>query len=404
MSKFTYNNLVIRLSLINLMILAFLGVILRYKIAFSLPWIQQKHLLHSHSHFAFAGWVGQMIMTCIVLTFQTKFSEKQNIIFQRILIFNSIFSYAQLIAFLMQGYGLYSIVFSSATTLLTYYFGILFWRICNQNIQQAGIPFFKAAFVFNMVSSIGTGSLVYLMVKQIAHQEWYLASVYFFLHFQYNGFFIFSLLGFFFTLLNQWNVHVKHQNLVFWMLTISLPFAYLLSIIWANLPWYIYLLVVVAAFMQFYGWVAIVSLFIKNKVVQPLLKQPTQLLIGLAFLSGTLKFFLQFVSVIPSVSQYAFGFRPIVIAYLHLVLLGFVSLFLIGYFIQLGYLKISNRMWVGLLFFLFGILGNELVLMFQGLSFFGFWSPPHSNELLLVMAGMMFVGMFLINISNKNSY
>jgi fucose 4-O-acetylase-like acetyltransferase len=108
--------------------------------------------------------------------------------------------------------------------------------------------------------------------------------------------------------------------------------------------------------------------------------------------------------VIPSVSQYAFGFRPIVIAYLHLVLLGFISLFLIGYFIQLGYLKISNRMRVGLLFFLLGILGNELVLMFQGLSFFGFWSPPHSNELLLVMAGMMFVGMFLINISNKNSY
>lgn len=397
---------VVKLAFVNLMVLAFLGVVLRYKIAFSLPFIQQKHLLHAHSHFAFSGWVGQMIMTCILLTFKSHFSDKINSTFQRILILNSLFSYAQLIAFTLQGYGLYSIVFSSITTLLSYYFGIKYWQVCNKSIHHLGAKFFKAAIVFNMFSSLGTGSLVYLMINHISYAEWYLASVYFFLHFQYNGFFIFSIVGFFFTLLYQWNVPVKNANKTFWTMAISLPFAYLLSIIWANLPWYIYTFAVIAALVQFSSWIHVLRIFLINNVIQKNLKGIAKWLIWIAFFAGTIKFTLQLLSVIPSVSQYAFGFRPIVIAYLHLVLLGFVSLFLIGYFIQNAYLTYQKGFVFSVIFFLLGILGNEVILMFQGLSFFGFWSPSHSNELLLGMAVLMFFGLvgMNFNISNKNSY
>ena len=41
------------------------------------------------------------------------------------------------------------------------------------------------------------------------------------------------------------------------------------------------------------------------------------------------KFLLQLGSTIPALSQLGFGFRPIVIAYLHLVLLAVISLFLL---------------------------------------------------------------------------
>ncbi len=51
----------IKICFINLLIVALLGVTLRYKIAFSLPFVDQKHLLHGHSHFAFAGWITQII-------------------------------------------------------------------------------------------------------------------------------------------------------------------------------------------------------------------------------------------------------------------------------------------------------------------------------------------------------
>ena len=56
----------IRISLFNLLLVASIGVILRYKIAFALPFIDQKHLLHGHSHFAFAGWISQALMVLLV--------------------------------------------------------------------------------------------------------------------------------------------------------------------------------------------------------------------------------------------------------------------------------------------------------------------------------------------------
>jgi hypothetical protein len=56
----------IKVSLISLATVAFLGCILRYKIAFPLPFINQKYLLHTHSHFAFTGWITQALMACLV--------------------------------------------------------------------------------------------------------------------------------------------------------------------------------------------------------------------------------------------------------------------------------------------------------------------------------------------------
>ena len=64
MSNFLRKWLVI--SFLNLMVVAILGVILRYKIAFYLPFIQQKHFLHSHSHFAFSGWLTQTLFVLLV--------------------------------------------------------------------------------------------------------------------------------------------------------------------------------------------------------------------------------------------------------------------------------------------------------------------------------------------------
>ena len=55
-----------RISLFNLLVLSLIGVTLRYKIAYYFPYIDQKHLLHGHSHFAFAGWVSMALMVLMV--------------------------------------------------------------------------------------------------------------------------------------------------------------------------------------------------------------------------------------------------------------------------------------------------------------------------------------------------
>ena len=102
-----------KISLINLIIVASIGVVLRYKIAFSLPFINQKHLLHGHSHFAFSGWISMAIMTMLVEYLKSQSFTDAYKRYKWILYANLFTAYGMLIAFPIEGYGLYSIVFST---------------------------------------------------------------------------------------------------------------------------------------------------------------------------------------------------------------------------------------------------------------------------------------------------
>ena len=63
-----------RLVLFNLCVLAFAGFLLRYKINFPLPAIQQANLLHAHSHFAFSGWIGFVLYIIIINQFSNAYN------------------------------------------------------------------------------------------------------------------------------------------------------------------------------------------------------------------------------------------------------------------------------------------------------------------------------------------
>src|SRR5574338_1328987 len=54
------------ISLFNLAIVALLGTLMRYKIAYPIPFIDQRNLLEAHEHFAFAGWVTMALMSLLV--------------------------------------------------------------------------------------------------------------------------------------------------------------------------------------------------------------------------------------------------------------------------------------------------------------------------------------------------
>lgn len=178
----------LKISLINLLIVACLGVTLRYKILFSLPFVDQKHLLHGHSHFAFAGWITQALMALLV-----SYLAKQPALFElkkynRLLYANLFSAYGMLIAFPIEGYGLFSIIFSTASIFVSYAFAFIYWRDLNRlKNRSATHSWFKAAVLFNAVASLGAFALTIMMVNKVIHQNWYLAAEYFYLHFQYNG-------------------------------------------------------------------------------------------------------------------------------------------------------------------------------------------------------------------------
>lgn len=101
----------IRIALINLSVVAFLGVVLRYKIAFPLPLVHQKYLLHAHSHFAFTGWVSQALITFLIGSLSLRSSRNVFPGFKALLVGNLVLSYAMLISFLWQGYGFFQSAF-----------------------------------------------------------------------------------------------------------------------------------------------------------------------------------------------------------------------------------------------------------------------------------------------------
>ncbi|CAN5299129.1 hypothetical protein BH09BAC2_BH09BAC2_04380 [soil metagenome] len=390
----------IRICLFNLMIVALLGVILRYKIAFSLSIVDQKHLLHAHSHFAFAGWLSQLIMTLMVayISKEAPFSKK----YKWLLIANLITAYGMLLSFPFEGYGVVSITFSTLSIFVSYAFAIIFWRDLNKTKGNKIVNVcFKAALVFNAVSSLGAFSLAAMMATKTIHQNWYLAVVYFFLHFQYNGWFFFGCLGLLFNKLVERGVYQASLQRVYRLFVWACVPAYLLSVLWLEVSVKLYVLIVAAALAQLVAAYLLIKILLKEQFTNAFNKAGKWLLI-LSVFAFSIKILLQTGSVIPSLSTWAFGFRPIVIGYLHLVLLGMITLFLIGYLLSYKLIPIKRMLITGVFVFTAGVIFNEFLLMLQGVTALKYYNIQQINYWLLAAAVIMLCGIAIITITSKN--
>lgn len=89
----------------------------------------------------------------------------------------------------------------------------------------------------------------------------------------------------------------------------------------------------------------------------------------LTIIAITIKIILQTGTVIPYVGIIVFGNRPIIIGYIHLVMLGFITLYLLSHLLREGLLNGNHTFTrIGILIFASGVIINELLLMSQGLT------------------------------------
>ena len=124
-------NFWLKFSLINLLIVALLGLLMRYKIGFEFPFLDQKHLQHSHSHFAFTGWISHTLMVLMILFLENKTKHTANVLtdkYTKILTANLICAYGMLVSFIIQGYGLISIIFSTASLFVACVFAYFYFQ------------------------------------------------------------------------------------------------------------------------------------------------------------------------------------------------------------------------------------------------------------------------------------
>lgn len=382
------------ISFLNLLLVAFLGFVLRYKIAFYLPFVEQKHVLHSHSHFAFSGWITQTLMVLLVYFLSLKNGE--NIIkkYRWLLYANLITSYGMLVCFIIQGYAFFSISFSTLSIFVSYFFAVKFWKDLNRiKKKQLSHLWFKSALIFGALSSIGAFGLAFMMATKMNDQNWYLASIYFYLHFQYNGWFLFAGMGLLADKLQSIIAARKSLHYAFLLFCFACIPAYFLSVLWVPFSGSIYLILIAAVIAQLAGWMLMLNVFVRNKVfISQQFSQYGKVLLILSAIAFTIKLLLQSGSIHPELSQLSYGFRPIIIGYLHLVLLAVTSIFMIGYIISLELIPLTRLLLTGVFTFVAGIIINELLLMVQGVAALSYTAIPYINEYLLIAALILLSG------------
>ncbi len=398
--KITFFHKWIKISLANFLVVALVGVLLRYKINFPLPLLNYKFLLHAHSHFAFAGWVTQVLMVLIV---QYLYQHNENINlskYKQVFIWNFVTAYGMLFSFPFQGYALFSIIFSTLSVFVSYFFIAFVWKDLK-HFADAGYSkaWIKASLLLYAISSFGPFSLAYLMTNHISGQNLYFGSVYFFLHFQYNGWFLFACFGLFFSYLQKAGfAHTAlYSKKIFTVLFITCFPAYLLSTMWMDMPIALRIIATAAAIFQLVSlWYMFKLYAATKKLLAYYLNTLSKNLWTMVFIAFVIKLLLQSLSTIPSLSQYAFGFRPVVIGYLHLSFLGIITFFVLGYINQS--MALSRK---GVYIFAAAVLITEITLMLQGFEAIGFSVLPYANYILFAAAIAMFSGLAFIVAKKK---
>lgn len=394
----------LKFSVFNFLIVALLGVTMRYKILYSMPFLDQKHLQEAHSHFAFYGWITNVIYV-LILNYMHQINAQIDLKkYEKLIVVNLIASFTMLGAFLYGGYFWASIAGSTVALLCSFVFFFFFVRDAKK-IQDFSKLWFLAGLFFAVISSVGVFNLGYMMMSKTATQDLYLASEYYYLHFQYNGFFIFSCIGFLLFSMKQAGsgISEKQNKLIFWLLFIGCVIGYGLSVLWMKMPVSIFAVIVVATIMQTIGAV-LLFVFIKKNWTNLVLKWSPMhrfvlLYAGFAF---AVKIALQLGSTIPALNQFAFGFRNVVIAYLHLVLLMCIATFLVNQILATHYFTITNKLLMGFKLLLLGIFLNELILGLMGVFSIKYISIPFANEMLLGVSLLMFASIFWIFLHLKS--
>lgn len=363
-------NFWIKLCVFNFFIVSVIGVLMRYNLAFSLPGFNHTFMQESHSHFAFYGWVSACIylfVTNYLYQFCQKINTKK---YQILMIFNQIGSYGMLFSFLYAGYFWLSIIFSSIA-LFTGFVYFIFLLIDTKENKNPEIIWLRSGAFFATFSSIGIFFLAYLSAAKIINEDFHKACIYFYLHYQYNGFFLFSCVGLFLIYLRQKKIEIpkKLNKNIFYLLFGGAFFGYGLSILWLKIPHLFHTFFMIIAISQLFGALKF-GFWVWNNRLKIVKDQSfiSKLLFNIFGFVFFMKFILQYISAVPDFSVFVFNNVNVVIAYLHLVLLMGISLFLVWKIVEIKTLIMEKNLIISVCIMIFGIILNEILLTLVGFS------------------------------------
>lgn len=389
----------IRLALVNLSVVALLGALLRSKMLFSLRFIDQKHLINAHSHFAFGGWVTlSLLLLFIYKLLPAELQARRS--YRYILWGIALSSWGMALTFPFLGYSALPIALSTVFIFVTYWFAAVYIKdLYRSPLSKAVRLLALSAVLCLVISSAGPFTLAYVLATGSANAVLYRDAIYSYLHFQYNGFFTLGIFALFLQALEAkaGAYHPKTLHRFAVLLSASVVPSLFLSLLWhpdisVIRPLAILgIVLIIGSLVYFFRGIR----FGTGKLVytHPL----SNLFWHFAMLSFVVKMLLQMGTIHPDLGHAVFGYRPIIIGFLHLVFLGFVTFYLLAAYFEEGVFNRQSAFAKGALsLFAFGIIAQEVVLMIQGILLFLGKAPHIYYWMLWGIALLLFLGATLV--------
>jgi len=389
----------ITLSLINLCIVALLGATLRTKLLFPVPFIDYKNFLSAHSHFAFGGWVTLALMILYIDNLLTP-EQKQKNIYQWMLWGIEISSLGMVLSFPFRGYAFFSILFSTVFIFFSYGFSWIFIRDILRSKKEKVVKLLSVSALLSLiVSSAGPFTLAYILATKTGDAILYRDSIYFYLHFQYNGFFtlsVFALLFNRYSANHREGINGKFRQFAF-LLCLSVIPGFFLTLLWHADNIYVRILAITGCILILLTLSRLLTFVFNNRMYAIYNAQLARMLVAFSMIAFALKMILQMGTIVPALGNAVFGYRPIIIGFLHLVFLGLVSFYILANFWEDKLFpedkKISG---IAVLFFSGAVILNETILLVDGIGLMLSTTHPVYPWLLWIAALLLFTGAILM--------
>lgn len=395
----------INLSILNLCVLAAFGLLIRSKMVFDMPFIDYNRLVETHGHFAFMGWATFTLLTLMIYELPGELYYKK--IYQFMLMLFFLCSWAILFTSPFESCKSISEYISFFYILLTYVFSWIFIRDILKINASGTVKLLSISSLLSLVlSSVGIIMSTYLFAVKSLNAILYRDAMFGYLHMQYNGFFTLAVFALIYNKIIQNTTHPSRRTIHGFavMLSLSIIPSMFLTFLWhqTNLLLHIlsatgFILLLLSLILFFISAPLLLHEF---RMITPAIRYMAVLSIS-AFI---IKVFLQSLTFFSSVNVLVFGNRPMIMGFLHLVFLGFITLFLITYFAQKKLLNIRHKFTrFACALFTLAILFNEILLVLQGLGDIFISGSPLFSWYLWIAAILLFSGALLIAISRIQS-
>lgn len=359
-------KLQVRIAFGYFFIIALLGVLLRSFQVFDVSFTY-KYLVHTHSHVALLGWIYTALTSLIYhLYLSDKSIDKK---YTRLFWFTQITIVGMMVTFPIKGYALFSIVFSTLFLFTSYAFTRMFLKHTSEEQKQTqSYKIIRAALWFMVLSSIGPWALGYIMNTLGSTSAWYRNAIYFYLHFQYNGWFLLAICGLLFYFLEMKQLQLpKHLFKWFYeFLILGVFLTFTLSILWMEPTFVFYIIAGIGAILQLIAFgIFYLNVYSKREEFSTVFSSKTITIFIIVAILLDIKLTSQLLGSFPKIAHYVSNNVDLVISYIHLVFLGIISLSIIAFYHQLRIIRITKA---SIIVYTSGFIATESLLIYKGLA------------------------------------